>query len=379
MTAGTMNKNLVALHTLGQSIWYDNLSRDVLQSGELAGIIGAGVRGLTSNPTIFKNAIAGSDKYDSDMKPLAQKGLSAADICEDLMIADVGAAADLLLPIFKSSNGHDGYASIEVSPFLSGDTKGTIEAAKRIWERLNRPNIMIKIPATPESMPAIKATLEAGINVNVTLIFSVAVYAQVAEAYISALESRSARGLPVSGIASVASFFVSRVDAICEKTFDELVKKGTQKAETKAAFRALVGVANSKLAYAHYNQIFKDSRFAKLKAAGAMVQRPLWASTGTKSPDLKPVLYVEELAGQDTVNTVPPQTLKALMEQMEVAPRLHSGLADAQGVIAKLSTYGLQFDLLMQQLQVEGVKLFADAFKELLDSIEKKRIAFSGK
>lgn len=376
MGASAKNSHLVALRGLGQSIWYDNLSRDVLKSGELAGIIAAGVLGLTSNPTIFKNAIAGSDNYDADMQPLAKRGLSANDICEDLMIADVGAAADLLLPVYKESGGIDGCASIEVSPFLARDSKGTIDAAKRIWARLNRPNIMIKIPATPESIPAIKATLEAGINVNVTLIFSVQVYEQVVEAYLSALEARLSRGQSIAGIASVASFFVSRVDTICEKAFDDLVKAGKAKAEAKASFRAKVGVANSKLAYERYEKLFGSPRFAKLKAAGAFVQRPLWASTGTKSADLKAVLYVEELAGRDTVNTVPPQTLKALMAEMQVAPKLHSGLAEAKAVIASLAGLGLNFDALMEQLQVEGVKLFADAFQELIDSIERKRKAF---
>lgn len=371
------NKNLVALRSLGQSIWYDNLSRDVLKSGELAAIIDAGVLGLTSNPTIFKNAIAGSSSYDEDMRPLAKKGMSSSDICEDLMIADVGAAADLLLPVFTESKGQDGYASIEVSPFLARNTKGTIDAAKRLWSRLNRPNIMIKIPATAESLPAIRSTLEEGINVNVTLIFSVSVYQQVVEQYMAALETRLAKGKDISAIASVASFFVSRVDTICEKSFDELVKSGKAKAEDKLRFRAKVGVANSKLAYERYTELFGSARFAKLAQAGARHQRPLWASTGTKSPDLKPVLYVEELAGKNTVNTVPPQTLKALMEGLVIEPRLHSGLSDAHALIKLVNGFGLNFDQLMLKLQEEGVKLFADAFQELIDSIENKRQAFA--
>lgn len=369
------NKHIVALNELGQSIWYDNLSRDVLNSGELAKIIESGVSGLTSNPTIFKNAIAGSSDYDQDLEPLAKKGMSSADICEDLMIADVGAAADLLLPIYQSSNGGDGYASIEVSPFLANDTKGTIEAAKRLWSRLNRPNIMVKIPATPEGLPAIRTSLEHGININITLIFSVAVYEKVADAYISALETRTQKNQDVASIASVASFFVSRVDTICEKTFDGLVKEGKAKAENKPEFRARIGVANSKLAYERYEQLFKSERFNKLKQRGARIQRPLWASTGTKSADLSPVLYVEELAGRDTVNTVPPQTLNALREKMVVEPRLHHGLAEAKALVARVNQLGLGFDALMHQLQIDGVKLFSDSYQELLDSIEKKRVA----
>lgn len=371
------NKNILALNELGQSIWYDNLSRDVLNSGALAKIIEAGVSGLTSNPTIFKKAIADSSDYDSDMVPLAKRGVSTEDICEDLMVADVGAAADLLLPVYRATNGGDGYASIEVSPFLAHDTKGTLEAAKRLWTRLNRPNIMIKIPATAEGLPAIRATLEAGINVNITLIFSVSVYEQVAEAYLAALESRAAKGLEIKNLASVASFFVSRVDAIAEKAFDARVAAGSAKADDKKIFRAHVGVANSKLAYASYENLFGGARFQALKAKGARVQRPLWASTGTKSADLKPVLYVEELAGRDTVNTVPPQTLAALMEAMTVEPRLHKGLPEARALIAKLADLGLQFEALLQELQTEGVKLFADSFRELLDSIEKKRKALA--
>lgn len=367
------NKNILALNELGQSIWYDNLSRNVLNTGELGLIIQSGVSGLTSNPTIFKKAIADTADYDADMAPRAKKGMSTADICEDLMVADVGAAADLLLPIYRQTEGGDGYASIEVSPFLAHDTKGTLEAAKRLWSRLNRPNIMVKIPATDEGLPAIRSALELGININITLIFSTAVYEKVAEAYIAALEARQAKNQDIKNIASVASFFVSRVDTICEKAFDDLVKAGKAKAEDKSSFRAKIGVANSKVAYESYKKLFGADRFKKLQQRGARVQRPLWASTGTKSADLSPVLYVEELAGRDTVNTVPPQTLKALTEKLTVAPRLHEGLSEAKAVVARVNQLGLNFDKLLVDLQVEGVKLFSDSFQELLDSIEKKR------
>ncbi|MBN8549163.1 MAG: transaldolase [Deltaproteobacteria bacterium] len=369
------SSNILALNELGQSIWYDNLSRNVLNTGELAQIIQSGVSGLTSNPTIFKKAIADTSDYDSDLLPRAKKGMSTADICEDLMVADVGAAADLLLPVYRQTDGADGYASIEVSPFLAHDTKGTLEAAKRLWSRLNRPNIMIKIPATEEGLAAIRSTLELGINVNVTLIFSAAMYERVADAYISALESRQAKSADIKNIASVASFFVSRVDTICEKTFDAMVKAGTAKESDKPSFRAKIGVANSKVAYESYEKIFAADRFKKLKQRGARVQRPLWASTGTKSADLSPVLYVEELAGRDTVNTVPPQTLHALIEKMKVAPRLHEGLAEAKKLVAHVNALGLPFDKLLLDLQAEGVKLFSESFQELLDSIEKKRKA----
>jgi transaldolase len=234
------NKHIQSLNQLGQSVWYDNLSRDILKSGELKSLIDAGVSGLTSNPTIFRNAIADSASYDDAMRPLVKKGLSTDDVCEELMVEDVGNAADLLRPIYNRTNGADGHASIEVSPFLAHDTNGTIEAAKRLWSKLNRPNIMIKIPATKEGLPAIKKVLEEGINVNVTLIFSKEVYTEVANAHIEALESRASKGQEVKGIASVASFFVSRVDAICEKTFDDLLKSAKVKESDKDIFLVLL-------------------------------------------------------------------------------------------------------------------------------------------
>lgn len=367
------NPQLLALSELGQSIWYDNLSRDVLNSGELKRLIDAGVLGLTSNPTIFKKAIADSSDYDADMMPLVKQGLNTEQIAEDLMIKDVAAAADLLMPIYKATNGGDGYASIEVSPYLARDTKATIEAGKRIWGKLNRPNIMIKVPATDEGLPAIKALLEDGINVNVTLIFSDDYYQRVVEAYISGLEARVVKGGDIKNIASVASFFVSRVDAICEKHYDGLVKEGKAKAEGKKDFLGKIGIANSKVAYARYEQLFNSDRFKKLRDKGARVQRPLWASTGTKNPDFSPVMYVEELAGRDTVNTLPPATLSALLKDGKIEPRLHKGIDDARSQLSKLNETGVPFDKLMVDLQADGVKIFADSYKELLDSVETKR------
>jgi len=372
----TKNAQLVALNEIGQSVWYDNLSRDVLKSGELAGLIASGVSGLTSNPTIFKNAIADTSNYDNDMKPLAQKGSDAETICEELMLADVGAAADLLRGVYDGTKGADGYASIEVSPFLANDTAKTVEAAKRLWARLKRPNIMIKIPATPEGLPAIKQTLEAGINVNVTLIFSVEFHEKVMEAYISALETRAAKNEAINNLSSVASFFVSRVDAITEKKFDELVKAGKTTEDKRAEFLGQVGIANSRLAFARFQEIFGGDRFKKLAAKGARVQRPLWASTGTKNPKFSPVLYVEELAGPDTVNTMPPATLKALMQKATIEPRLTRGVTQARALIEKVKGFGVAFDNCLVELQTQGVKLFSDSYRELLDSIEKKRKTF---
>jgi transaldolase len=369
------NPQIEKLNQLGQSIWYDNLSRDVLNSGELKSLIDTGVSGLTSNPTIFKNAIADSSLYDTELKALAQKGLNTEEICEELMIEDVKRAADLLRPIFDSSNATDGHASIEVSPYLARDGKTTVEAAKRIFKKLDRPNIMIKIPGTPECLGAIEETLSAGINVNVTLLFNEENYVKVAEAYIRACEKRVSEGKDCSRLASVASFFVSRVDALCEKNLDALVQAGKLSQDERNNLSGKIGVANSKCAYLAYEKLFKGARFAPLASKGAQVQRPLWASTGTKNPAFKAVMYVEALAGKETVNTVPPATLKALLEGANIEPLLHLGTAEAPQLLTKIKSYGLDFDKLMLDLQNDGVKLFSDSYRDLLASIDKKRTA----
>lgn len=367
------NQNLEALHAVGQSIWYDNLSRDVLNSGELKKLIDSGVRGLTSNPTIFKKAIADSSNYDAAMKSLMQKGtVDVESITEALMVEDVGAAADLLLPVYNESSGHDGCASIEVSPFLAHNTQKTLDAARRLWSSLKRPNIMIKVPATKEGIPAVKTLLAEGINVNITLIFSVSVYEHVANAYIEALEERAAKGLPIDKMASVASFFVSRVDSISELKMEDLVKSGKWNEDTRKKYFGQIGIANSRVAYKKFLDLFGGDRFKKLAAKGAAVQRPLWASTGTKNPVFSPVMYVEELAGKDTVNTVPPQTLKSLMDKVAVSDKLSGGIAQAASLLKDFTSDGVPFEDLLLELQVQGVKLFADSFTELLDSVSQK-------
>lgn len=367
------NPQIAALNELGQSVWYDNLSRDVLRSGELKSLIDQGVSGLTSNPTIFKQAIADTANYDDDMRSQELKGLDTEALCEELMLRDVAAAADLLRPIYDATGAGDGYASIEVSPYLAADGKGTVAAAVRLWNKLNRPNIMIKIPATQECIPAIQEVLEKGINVNVTLIFSKEVYEQVAQAYIAAIKARAERGENVRNISSVASFFVSRVDAIVEKTFDDLVKAGKAKADDKGLFFGKVGVANSKIAYASFEKLFSAETFKGLKEKGARVQRPLWASTGTKNPVFKAVMYVEDLAGRDTVNTMPPATVKALIAGADIKPKLHDGALEAEKLIKKVNELGVPTDNLLKELQVAGVKSFSDSYRDLLQSIETKR------
>jgi len=372
MQAAAKNANIIAVNACGQSVWYDNLSRDVLKSGELAGLIAAGVSGLTSNPSIFKNAIADTAHYDEEIRRLAGQGLGTEALCQELMIQDVGNAADLLRPVYEESGGADGYASIEVSPLLARDTAGTVSAARLIWGKLGRPNIMIKVPGTAEGLPAVTALLQEGINVNVTLIFSVEVYESVVEAYLKALEGRVRNSQDPARVSSVASFFVSRVDSICEKTFDQLLKDGRVKEQQKTAFFGLAGVANSKLAYASYERIFSSGRFKTLRDKGARVQRPLWASTGTKNPAFSALLYLEELVGRDTVNTLPPPTLKTLLSKASIEPRLHSGLDHAKKVMDDLRAMGVPFDALLVELQAQGVKLFADAYNELLNSVEGK-------
>lgn len=372
----TIAKSISILNRAGQSIWYDNLSRDVLKSGELQRLIDSGVSGLTSNPTIFKKAIADSTNYDLRIGEM--KGAEEEEICETLMIEDVGIAADLLLPIYQRTNGADGYASIEVSPFLARDTKGTVAAAKRIWSKLSRLNVMIKIPATAEGLPAISEVLSAGINVNVTLIFSVDRYREVANAYLNGLEQRVARQESINDLSSVASFFVSRLDSIVEKSLSELVSGGKLGESEVSRFVGKVGIANSRLAYEIFHACFGDARFASLKRAGARLQRPLWASTGVKNPKLPELLYVEALGGEDTVNTLPPNTLKALLSAESVGANLAAGLEEARRCVADVSAK-VPFEKLLSQLELEGVESFAESYRELLKSIKAKASVLSEK
>jgi len=359
-------KSIEILNRYGQSAWYDNLSRDVLQKGELQRLINLGISGLTSNPSIFKSAIADSTDYDADIRLLAGRGLSEEQICEELMLEDVRHAADLLRPVYEESEGTDGYASVEVSPLLAYDVQQTLEQARRIWGAISRPNLMIKVPATQEGLVAIRTLLEEGINVNVTLIFSVEVYRTVMDAYLSALESRRQRGESVAGIASVASFFVSRVDEICERELSKL------KNISMEPFFGEVAVANSKMAYALYQDYFTSERFFSLKKYGAKVQRPLWASTGTKNPKLPPLVYVNALAGRDTVNTLKPETLAVLLETEDLSPALHEGLDRARDLLAALGRMGVDLNTCMKELEEAGVKAFADAYRVLLESIRRK-------
>jgi len=369
----TSNPALTRLLEAGQSVWYDNLSRSVLQSGELAALVAKGVRGLTSNPTIFKKAIADSSDYDADIKQLYHDGFSAEEICENLMVLDVQAAADLLLPVFEDSDGEDGYASLEVSPFLAADTAATVESAKRLWKKLDRPNVMIKIPATEEGIPAIKQCLAAGININVTLIFSLKFYKKVADAYVAALAERAERSEDIKAVRSVASFFVSRVDTAVEKALEKLADQGLVSADNQQALFGTVGIANSVNAYQSFKEVFSAAEFLELKAKGAGVQRPLWASTGVKSDRLSPLLYVERLVAPDTVNTLPPHTLELLLDGVEVKSLELRDTKSELAPLGLLAESGVNLENELENLRILGVESFAESYRELLDAIEEKK------
>lgn len=356
-------KPIDELHALGQSLWYDNIQRSLLQNGELAGMIARGeIRGVTSNPSIFQNAIAKTNDYDDALKALARRGLNAGEIFYQLAIEDIQAAADLFRPLYEATDGGDGYVSLEVDPRLAHDTDRTVEEAFLLWKRVDRPNLMIKIPATLEGLPAVRRAVAAGLNVNVTLIFSLARYAEVIDAYLGGLEDRLERGLPLNSIASVASFFVSRVDSKVDALLEQ--HAGAAHLAGKAA------IANARLAYALFNQIFKSDRFSKLAKAGARVQRPLWASTSTKNPAYRDVMYVEELIGAQTVNTVPPQTLKAFGDHGVARVTLTADGSDAQKILDELAAVGISMQSVTDELEREGVKAFEDAFTNLLAAID---------
>ncbi len=359
--------NAQKLFHLGQSVWYDNIQRSILKNGKLAGMIDRGeIYGVTSNPSIFMNAITTTSDYEKD---LAQhKGENALETFFSLAIEDIQEAADLFMPLYHQTNGGDGYVSLEVSPYLAYDTESTINQAQQLWDRVDRPNLMIKIPATPQGIPAITRAIAAGINVNITLIFSLVRYAAVMDAYLSGLEQRLAQSLDISAIASVASFFVSRVDSSVDKRLETIfLQQGIGNS------RDLLGrtaIANARLAYADFNEVISSDRFLKLQSRGAQIQRPLWASTSTKNPAYRDVLYVEELIGSHTVNTIPPKTLNAFLAHGNVRPSLGENLLEAHQVMEDIASLGINIDEVTQQLENEGVAAFSAAFDTLLANID---------
>jgi transaldolase/glucose-6-phosphate isomerase len=349
---------------LGQSVWFDYIRRSFITSGELQALIDQGVRGVTSNPTIFEKAIAGSTDYDVDLGRLVDDGKSVAEIYEALAMDDIAQAADLMRPVYEGADGADGFVSLEVSPTLAHDTAGTVADARRLFAALGRPNVMIKVPATPAGIPAIETLISEGINVNVTLIFSLAHYQAVAEAYIAGLEKLVAAGGDPARVASVASFFVSRVDTAVDRALDEM---------GEGELQGKIAIANAKLAYAYFCDAFGGPRWEVLAAQGARVQRPLWASTGTKNPHYPDTLYVDSLIGPHTVNTVPPATLQAFLDHGAVAATLEAGVDEARADLARLAELGLDLDAITQKLQDDGVAAFAKSFESLMASIAEKR------
>lgn len=362
------------LYRAGQSVWYDNIQRSLLRGGAMAGMIERGeIRGVTSNPTIFMNAITKSQDYDAALAPLARAGCTAEEIFWQLAVEDIQAAADLFRPLYEESGAGDGYVSLEVNPYLAQDTEGTLAEAARLWARVNRPNLMVKIPATRPGIPAVAAAIAAGINVNVTLIFSRERYAEVMDAYLTGLERRAAEGLPLASIASVASFFVSRVDTKVDARLAEIGRDQSPVAGKANQLLGQAAIANARLAYADFKEVFAGDRFRALEAKGARVQRPLWASTGTKNPKYSDVLYVDELIGPHTVNTVPPQTLAAFLDHGTVRPSLEENLAAARQALADLESLGLSMREVTRELEAEGVAAFADAFTALLGAVDARR------
>jgi len=361
---------LKALNDVGQSIWLDNIRRSMFKSGELTRLIENGLRGMTSNPTIFEKAIGSGNDYDEQLGSLVATEHEANHLFEALAIDDIRHACDAFRPLFESSGGGDGFVSLEVSPLLASDTQRTVEAAKRLWKMVDRPNVMIKIPATPECIAAITETIASGINVNVTLIFALETYEEVANAYIAGLERRVAAGGSIDRIGSVASVFVSRIDSAVDKLLDEKIAKG----QPLDDLRGKTGIANMKLIYARYKKLFEGERFEAIKQHGARVQRPLWASTGTKNPAYPDLMYVENLVGKNTVNTLPPATLDALLEHGTVkADAVETNLDDARATVEALAKAQISLFDVTQKLQLEGVKSFAESYNAMLGAIGSKQ------
>jgi transaldolase / glucose-6-phosphate isomerase len=365
---------LKALLEFGQSPWMDYIRRDLLTSGGLKKMIQEdGLMGMTSNPTIFEKAITGSKDYADILESPEAKKLDAKGVYEKIAIRDVQDAADIFKGVYQQTKRRDGYVSLEVAPTLANDTQGTIDEARRLWKSVGRENVMIKVPGTREGLPAIRQLLEDGININITLLFAQSVYEQVAEIFIAALEARAKKGQDVSHIASVASFFVSRIDSLIDSQIDAKLKT-----ETDAGKRALltslqgkVAVANAKLTYRKYQEIYGAARWKALAAKGAQPQRLLWASTSTKNPKYRDVMYVEELIGPDTVDTIPPATFDAFRDHGRVRPSLTENVDEAAKVMTSLEKAGISMKEVTEKLVVDGVKLFADAFKQLLEATGK--------
>ncbi|HLX57364.1 MAG TPA: transaldolase [Ktedonobacteraceae bacterium] len=376
-----MTNPLQQLKTFGQSVWYDNIDRGQLVSGQFKRLLDEdGVVGVTANPTIFQKSISHGNAYDEQMNQLVREDKSANDIYEAMVIQDIRAVADLLRPIYDRTNMQDGYVSLEVSPELAHDTNGTIAEVRRFWHTVNRPNLLVKIPATPEGIPAIQSSLSEGININITLIFSIEAYRDVTEAYLNALEERNASGKDISHIASVASFFVSRVDTLVDKLLEDKIKATSDSAEQQKlkALEGKAAIANARLVYQEFKRIFSTPRFESLRHSGAHVQRPLWASTSTKNPAYRDVLYAEQLIGPNTVDTMPLETIENFSDHGIAALTIENDIPQARAELDALEALGIHYDAVTQQLLDEGVQKFADSFHELFKGIEEKKKAIQG-
>ena len=369
-----MNGNsLRQLGTLGQSIWLDYIRRDLIACGGLQLLIAEdGLRGMTSNPSIFEKAIVDSHDYDEDIQAMALKGKGAEATYETLSQRDVESAADEFRALYDRTDGKDGYVSLEVNPHLAHDTKGTIDEARRLWAALNRPNVLIKVPATADGLPAIQQLIGEGISVNVTLLFGLPRYRQVAEAYIAGIEARAAQGKPLKHLASVASFFVSRIDALVDPLLEKLIAQGGKEADLAKKARGQIAIASAKMAYQIYKEIFAGDRFTKLATKGARVQRLLWASTSTKNPDYSDVKYVEALIGPETVDTAPLETLDAYRDHGEPKARLEQDVKEARWVLEQLPEMGISVDNVTRQLEDEGVEKFIKPFDKLMETVAQR-------
>ncbi len=371
-----MSNPLQELQQLGQSVWYDNVDRAQIQSGQYQHILtDDGIAGVTSNPSIFGKSISTGHAYDEQITQLLNEGKDTSAVYEAVVIQDIRTVADMLRPVFERTEGQDGYVSLEVSPDLSHDTEGTLSEARRFWKMVDRPNLMIKIPATPEGIPAIKQAISEGISINVTLIFSLDSYRAVADAYLSGLEERNGRGEAINKIASVASFFVSRVDTLVDQLLEDKIKatSDTNEQQRLKALEGKAAIANARLVYQEFKRIFGSPRFDTLKQAGANLQRPLWASTSTKNPAYRDVLYAEELIGPNTVDTMPLETVENFRDHGNARVTIENDLQGAKDIFTALEAEGIHYNQVTQQLLEEGVKKFADAFHQLFNDIKSKQ------
>jgi len=367
---------LIQLQDFGQSVWLDNLSRHLLTSGELRRLIEEdGLRGETSNPAIFEKAIDESHDYDDAVRALAREGKSAAEIYQALTVDDIQRAADLFRPDYDRLDGRDGFVSLEVSPHLADDTAGSIAEARRLWAAVDRPNVFIKIPATRAGLPAISQLIGEGISINITLLFGLGRYSEVAEAYLAGLEARAAQGQPLERVASVASFFLSRIDVLVDPMLEKTIQAGGSRAEVARSLHGQVAIASAKMAYQIYKGIFSSDRFRHLEARGARSQRVLWASTGTKNPAYSDVKYIEPLIGSETVNTMPLETIDAYRDHGQPKARLEEDVAEAGRVLDRLPELGIDLGAVTQQLEREGVDKFNKPYDRLMAALEVKRTA----